>query len=56
MSPDELRTCLRELARAGWIQIVIQPFGRITIQLAYEPEAQPARVVGCRSVPDAWPL
>jgi len=56
LPPDELRACLRELARAGWIQILIQPFGRLTIRVAYEPETPPVRVVGCRSVPAAWQL
>jgi hypothetical protein len=54
LPPDELRAGLRELALAGWITILIQPFGRRTIQLAYEPEGPPVRGAGCRSVPDAW--
>src|SRR5690348_12555519 len=54
--PNGLRACLLELARAGWISILIQPFGRITVQIAYEPGGQPVRVAGYRSVPAAWRL
>jgi hypothetical protein len=56
LSPDELRMCLLELALAGWVRILIQPFGRLTIRVAYESEGPPVRVVGCRTAPVAWRL
>src|SRR5215475_3768910 len=57
LSSDELHVCLLDLARAGWISILIQPFGRLSIEVAYEPVGSPSvRAVGCRSVPDAWRL
>jgi hypothetical protein len=56
LAPDELRTCLLELACAGWITVLIQPFGRLTIQLAREEGAHPVTMAGCRSVPDVWRL
>jgi hypothetical protein len=57
LTPDDLRSCLLELAYAGWITIHIQPFGRVTIQVERESQnARPVTAAGCRSVPDAWRL
>ena len=53
---DDLRTCLLELAYAGWITIHIQPFGRVTIRLEQGDGAEPVTVSGYRSIPRAWRL
>src|SRR4051794_36219448 len=54
LAPDELRGCLLELAYAGWITILIQPFERLTIQVKQEDDTQPVVMTGCRSVPSTW--
>src|SRR5687767_7545060 len=57
LAPDDLRACLRELARAGWIAVQTQPFGRLTIRLERRSrDAQPVTVERRRGVPDAWRL
>ena len=57
LEPDELRACLRDLVRAGWIAVQIQPLGRLTIRLERrlrEPRA--VTVERRRGVPDTWRL
>jgi len=58
LARDELRTCLREMVRTGWIAAQTQPFGRLTIRPERRSHEAPPPVVGehRRSVPDAWRL
>src|SRR5687767_9016970 len=57
LAPDELRACLRELMRVGWVAVHTQPFGRLTIRLERRShDAQPVSVERRRGVPDAWRL
>jgi DNA-binding transcriptional regulator PaaX len=58
LAPDDLRTCLLELMRAGWIAVQTQPFGRLTVRLERRLHETPPPAVGerRRSVPDAWRL
>jgi DNA-binding transcriptional regulator PaaX len=57
LSPDDLRSCLRELVRAGWIAVRTEPFQRLTVRLDRRTGAVP-RVANerRRSVPDSWSL
>jgi hypothetical protein len=57
LTPDDLRTCLRELLRAGWVVVQTQPFHRLTVRL--ERRSHPASSVAVerrRGVPSAWQL
>ena len=57
LGPEELRAALRELARAGWIAVQTQPFGRLTVRLERRSRDDHApRMERRRSVPDAWRL
>src|SRR6188474_1511973 len=57
LTADELRACLRELLRAGWVAVQTQPFGRLTIRLERRSSpAQPVTSERRRGVPDAWQL
>ncbi len=57
LAPDELRACLRELVRTGWIAVQTQPFGRLTVRLERRSrEHRPVTVERRRGVPDAWRL
>jgi hypothetical protein len=57
--PEDLRACLRELVRVGWLAVQTQPFGRLTIRLEHRtpdgmaPDAPWERR---RSEGDAWRL
>ena len=57
LSTEELRACLRELVRVGWIAVQTQPVGRLTIRL--ERRSHPVEQVTAerrRGVPDTWRL
>src|SRR5687767_9652337 len=58
LTDEELRACLRELARAGWVAVQTLPFGRLTVRLERRSHEAPPPVTGerRRSVPDAWRL
>jgi hypothetical protein len=57
LAPDDLRACLRELVRAGWVAVQTQPFGRLTVRLERRSrDSQPVTVERRRGVPDAWRL
>ena len=57
LTSDELRACLREMVRAGWIAVQTQPFGRLTVRLERRSrDARPVTVERRRGVPDAWQL
>jgi hypothetical protein len=56
-TPDALRGCLRDLARAGWIAVQTHPAGRLTIRL--ELRIHSARLVAVNrrnTEPNAWEL
>jgi hypothetical protein len=57
LTPDDLRSCLRELIRARWIAVHTEPFQRLTVRLNRRTGDVP-RVTNERrgSVPDAWSL
>ena len=57
LTADELRACMREMVRAGWVAVQTQPFGRLTVRLerrSHEP--RPVTVERRRGMPDAWRL
>jgi hypothetical protein len=59
LAPEDLRACLRELVRVGWLVVQTRPFGRLTIRLehrttANEPPDAPWE--RRRSNQDAWTL
>ena len=57
LTEDDLRACLRELVRAGWVAVQTQPFGRLTVRLERRSrEPRPVTVERRRGVPDAWRL
>jgi len=59
LTPDDLRTCLRELAQAGWLAVQTQPFGRLTIRLERRVATEPplgAAVERRRQPKNAWHL
>ena len=58
LTPDELRLCLRELVRAGWIAVQTFPFGHLTAQLERRsPTGLPSMArERRRAAPDAWDL
>jgi DNA-binding transcriptional regulator PaaX len=57
LSPDHLRACLRDMARAGWIAVQTQPVGRLTIRLELRIHAHRPVAVNRRSQePNAWDL
>jgi hypothetical protein len=58
LAPDELRVCLRELVRAGWIVVQTFPFSYLTVQLERRsPTALPSMAgERRRPVADAWEL
>jgi hypothetical protein len=59
LAPDDLRACLRELVRAGWLVVQTQSFGRLTIRLEHRtPDggAPDAPWEHRRSEGDAWTL
>jgi DNA-binding transcriptional regulator PaaX len=57
LSTDDLRICLRELVRAGWIAVRTEPFQRLTVRLDRRTrDAQDVRADRRRGVQDAWRL
>lgn len=57
MPPHEFRACLRELARAGWIVVQTEPFGRLTIRLERRSGAmRPVMVERRRPANEPWYL
>src|SRR5215208_4361927 len=59
LAPEDLRGCLRQLVRVGWVAVQAEPFGRLTIRLARrteQPESAPVTTERRRGVPDAWRL
>jgi len=59
LAPDDLRACLRQLVRVGWVAVHTEPFGRLTIRLerrTEQPESAPVTRELRRGVPDAWRL
>jgi|GEM_PF-6501412 len=41
ITDDDVRTCLRELAEAGWLAVQRQPFGQLTIRLERRVSEEP---------------
>lgn len=57
LTPEELRGCLRELVRVGWVAVQTQPFGRLSVRLERRsPNLQQVVTEGRRGVQDAWRL
>ena len=59
LSPDDLRACLRDLVRAGWIAVQTQPFGRVIVRLerrSHAASAEGSPATERRRWQDAWSL
>jgi len=59
LSPDDLRACLRDLVRAGWVAVQTRPFGHVTVRLerrAHQDAATSRAFAERRRWQDAWPL
>jgi hypothetical protein len=58
LAPDDLRTGLRELVRAGWVVVQTQPFGRLTVRIERRSHLAAPPPTGDRRGPraDAWEL
>lgn len=57
LTPEELRGCLRELVRVGWVAVQTQPFGRLSVRLERRsPNLQQVVTERRRGVQDAWRL
>jgi hypothetical protein len=58
LTPDELRGCLREMVRRGWVAVQTQPFSLLTVRLERRSHRAPPPVTGerRRPVPNVWEL
>ena len=58
LAPDDVRACLRELVRRGWVAVQAQPSGRLTVRIERRsPRGRPP-VTGerRRSAAGTWEL
>ena len=58
LTPEELRTCLREMVRVGWIFVRTAPFGHVTFRLERRAidASRPAALERRRGVANTWRL